>query len=166
MKPAGPVVRDLVLVGGGHSHVTVLKQFAMRPMAGVRLTLITSAVHTPYSGMLPGYISGFYSYDDVHIDLSRLARFAGARLVHAEARGLDTEAQRVLLRGRPPLAYDVLSLNLGITPALSTVSGAAENTTPVKPINGWASSDSRQLLKLAKGPESPRTVGFVLQMLV
>jgi selenide,water dikinase len=39
--------------------------------------------------MLPGYISGFYNYDEVHIDLSRLARFAGARLVHAEARGLD-----------------------------------------------------------------------------
>lgn len=43
----------------------------------------------PRSGMLPGYISGFYNYDEVHIDLSRLARFAGARLVHAEARGLD-----------------------------------------------------------------------------
>lgn len=41
--------------------------------------------------MLPGYISGFYSYDEVHIDLSRLARFAGARLIHAEARGLDTQ---------------------------------------------------------------------------
>ena len=86
--------------------------------------------------MLPGYVSGFYSYDDVHIDLSCLARFAGARLVHAEARGLDLHARRVLLAGRPPLRYDVLSLNLGITPALSMVPGAAQHTTPVKPISG------------------------------
>lgn len=49
---------------------------------------------------------------------------------------LPKQGQRVLLRGRPPVRYDVLSLNLGITPALSAVPGAAEHTTPVKPING------------------------------
>ena len=137
--------------------------------------------------MLPGYLSGYYTHDDVHIDLARLARFAGARFVHAEAAGLDLQvcvcagaggggqgeggeeegngqgalvrqchppdqlhpasplcsprlspqAQRVLLRGgRPPLRYDLLSLNLGITPALSRVPGAAQHTTPVKPISG------------------------------
>ena len=43
----------------------------------------------------------------------------------------------MLLRGRPPLPYDVLSLNMGITPALSIVPGAAQHTTPVKPIGGW-----------------------------
>ena len=43
------------------------------------------------SGMLPGYVSGFYSYDDCHIDLERLARFANARLIHAEARGIDLQ---------------------------------------------------------------------------
>lgn len=103
LGPPRPPVRDLVLLGGGHSHVEVLRSFGMRPLPGVRLTLISRDLHTPYSGMLPGYVAGFYSYDDVHIDLARLAAFASARLVHAEACGLDTRARRVALRGRPPM---------------------------------------------------------------
>jgi selenide,water dikinase len=129
-----PIARDIVLIGGGHSHVGVLKRFGMLPEPGVRLTVICTDVHTPYSGMLPGYIAGHYSYDDVHIDLSRLAVFAGARLYRDEVIGIDRAAGTVLCRNRPPVAYDRLSINTGSTPQLGGVPGAAEHVVPVKPI--------------------------------
>ncbi|MBC7202816.1 MAG: selenide, water dikinase SelD, partial [Pusillimonas sp.] len=129
-----PVVRDIVLVGGGHSHVIVLRMFAMKPMPGVRLTVICTDTDTPYSGMLPGYVAGHYSYNDVHIDVRKLAEFAGARYFKDEVTGIDRGMQRVLCRNRPAVPYDVLSVNVGATPAVNTVPGALEYSIPVKPI--------------------------------
>ena len=130
-----PVLKDIILVGGGHSHVVVLRRFGMHPLPGVRLTLICREMQTPYSGMLPGYIAGHYSYDEVHIDLGRLAQFAGARFFHDEALGMDRNAGKVICRSRPPVPYDRLSINIGSTPAVGQVTGAAEYAVPVKPIH-------------------------------
>jgi selenide,water dikinase len=132
-----PVLKDVVLVGAGHSHVTVLRMFGMKPIPGVRLTLISREVHTPYSGMLPGLIAGHYGFDDAHIDTGPLARFAGARLYQDEVIDLDLAGRRVICRARPPVPYDLVSLNIGSTPNTANVPGASEHAIPVKPIDGF-----------------------------
>ncbi|EWG98896.1 hypothetical protein [Halomonas sp. BC04] len=134
-QPQQPVLRDIVLVGGGHTHVGVLKRFAMKPEPGVRLTMVCRDTHTPYSGMLPGYVAGHYAYDDVHIDLRRLAEYAGARFFSDEVIGIDQATQTVLCRSRPPVPYDWMSINIGSTPSVNAVSGAGEHAVPVKPIH-------------------------------
>ena len=149
-----PVTKDLVLVGGGHSHVGVLKGFGSKPMPGVRLTLITRDVHTPYSGMLPGLIAGHYEFDETHIDLGPLSQFSGARLYHDEVIGLDLDSKRILCRSRPPVPYDLVSINIGSTPTLDPVPGAAESVVPVKPIGNfltrWAEVRQRVLARAGK----------------
>ena len=137
----------IVLVGGGHSHVGVLRSFGVRPVSNVRLTLISTDTQAPYSGMLPGYVAGHYSHADVHIDLQRLATFAGATLCHDEVIGIDRDAQTVLRRNGAPVHYDFLSLNLGATPQVARVPGALEHSIPVKPI---ASFNQRWLALLER----------------
>jgi len=134
---AQPVVKDLVLIGGGHSHVYVLKMLAMKPEPGVRVTLIAKDLHTPYSGMLPGLVAGHYTWEETHVDLEPLCRLGKHRVIHDEAVGIDHENNRVQLKsGRPGVRFDTLSIDIGITPS-AQVRGSSENTTPVKPIFGF-----------------------------
>jgi selenide, water dikinase len=131
---ASPLLKDLVLVGGGHTHVHVLKSFGLTPMPGVRLTLIGRDVETPYSGMIPGFVAGHYTFDECHIDLAWLCASTGARLVRDEAIGIDRASRQVLLKDGPAVSYDLLSIDVGSAPNLETIPGARQWATPVKPI--------------------------------
>jgi selenide, water dikinase len=75
---------NLAMIGGGHSHAMptavnyALRLFSTNSVPNLRLTLISDVEDTPYSGMLPGYIAGFYSYSQCHINLRKLAMSAQA----------------------------------------------------------------------------------------
>lgn len=152
---------DVVLVGGGHTHALVLRRWGMAPMPGVRLTLITDLIDTPYSGMLPSYVAGRYTFDEAHIDLRPLTRFAQCRLIVDRAVGLDLARQRVQCANHPPIAYDVLSIDTGSTPATVTVPGAAEHTIPAKPVPDLLRQWQTMVEAVEANPQTPLTLGVV-----
>ena len=150
--PTLPLVKDLVLVGGGHAHALVLRMWGMKPVPGLRLTLINPGPVAPYTGMLPGHIAGHYRRDEMMIDLVRLARFAGARLILDQALGIERDAMRIHLSGRPPVAYDLASLDIGITSDLPALAGAADHAVSAKPLGAYA---ARWEEFLARAPDAP-----------
>ncbi|WP_088890770.1 selenide, water dikinase SelD [Leptolyngbya ohadii] len=156
-----PIQKDLILIGGGHSHAIVLKQLGMNPIPGVRLTLITDVSHTPYSGMLPGYIAGAYTFDECHIDLRPLCEFAQGQMIVDRAIGLDLKENRVLFADRPPIAFDVVSIDIGSTPAAVTIPGAAEYAIPVKPISQFLQRWDRVVDRITKQSDSPIRIAVV-----
>ena len=152
------ILKEVVLIGGGHAHVHVIKMIGMKPIPGVRVTVISRDVLTPYSGMLPGHIAGFYSSEQCHIDLIKLTSFAQIRLIHCEATGLDKQQKLVHLKdGRPPIRYDILSIDIGSCPRPLPISFTHSFTTPitaVKPIDSFSNRWKITLQSILQNPPS------------
>ncbi len=156
-----PIVKNLVLIGGGHSHAIVMKMFGMKPLTGVRLTLITTASETAYSGMLPGYIAGFYSHNECHIDLRPLANFAQAQLYIDTVVALDLKNNKVLCANGLAVDFDVLSIDIGSTPAIMSVSGAAEYAIAAKPVSQLLEHWYELIAAVSKNPQEPIRIAIV-----
>jgi len=155
-SPSAPSIRhDLVLVGGGHAHIQVLKRWAMAPVPGARLTLVVDRPIAVYSGMVPGFVAGQYSRDALEIDVRPLALRAGARCIVAAATGVDPTGRRLLLNGRPPIVYDTVSLDVGSTVAGLEVPGARDHALPTRPIGEFVRRVG-EVLAAARGRESFR----------
>ncbi len=134
-----PLTRDLVLIGGGHTHALVLRKWGMNPLPGVRVSVINPGPTAPYSGMLPGFVAGHYTRDELDIDLVRLARFAGARLINGYATAINRDAQTITVAGRPPIGYDVAAIDVGITSTMPELQGFSAHAIPAKPLGNFAS---------------------------
>ena len=128
-------MKQLLLLGGGHSHVEVIRRFGLAPPPATRIVLASPDRHTPYSGMLPGFVSGHYAFDECHIDLDRLCGNANVHFHRAAAAAIDPQRKSVTLCDGTSLEYDVVSFNIGSTPPAHAVPGALEHAIQVKPVS-------------------------------
>ncbi|WP_415234098.1 selenide, water dikinase SelD [Pseudorhodobacter sp.] len=153
--PPWPQLRDLLLIGGGHAHALILRKWGMQPQAGTRITVINPGPVAPYTGMLPGHIAGHYARAEMMIDLVRLGRFAGARVILGRAAGLDRTAQQVILHDGRRLRYDVASIDIGIASNLPDLAGFDDHAVAAKPLGRYA---ERWEDFVATAPQTPHVV--------
>ncbi len=130
-----PINNDLVLIGGGHSHIMLIMELSKKPIQGNRITLISNEIDTPYSGMIPGFIEGIYSWRETHIDLYKLCFKLDIRFIHSEVLEISANNKEIILKNRPKIKFDVLSINTGIQSSNKTIKGALKYCVPVKPIS-------------------------------
>lgn len=149
-------------MGGGHAHVQVLRGLARTPAAGVQLTVVLDRAEAVYSGMVPGLVAGDYRAGELEIDVARLARRAGARvLLHAATR-VDPTARRIELDGAPPLAYGVASLDVGATLRGLELPGVRQHALATRPIGDLvARFDARLAAVSAARPGARLEVAIV-----
>ncbi len=126
--------RRLLLIGGGHTHVEVIRRWGLNPEPDVTVTLLSPGRHTPYSGMLPGYVAGHYRFEDCHIDLEALCQRTGIVRIDGAVSGLDLRHRKAYCSDNAELSFDLVSIDTGSTPVIASIPGAERHGTPVKPV--------------------------------
>lgn len=126
--------RQLLLIGGGHAHVEVIRRWGLASEPGVAVTLISPGRYTPYSGMLPGYVAGHYGFNDCHIDLDALCLRSGIIRIDGAVDSLDLTHRGAYCGNGAVQRFDIVSIDTGSAPAISGIPGADRHGTPVKPV--------------------------------
>lgn len=124
----------LVLIGGGHAHVAVLKALAKQTQPDLRLTVITPQAYSSYSGMLPGWLAGHYSLEECQINLAPLIVAAQGELILEKVIRLDANQQCLETASGQLIQYDLLSINIGSETALPVHS--SNHLIPIRPLEG------------------------------
>jgi NADH dehydrogenase FAD-containing subunit len=126
--------KHLVLVGGGHAHLTVIKHIDAFVEKGHDVTLISPTTHHYYSGMGPGVLSGIYRPQQIWFNVRKMALDRGASFVQGVVAKVDAEHNMVLLDSGDDVGYDVVSFNTGSEVPMRGIEGFEEHIFPVKPI--------------------------------
>jgi pyridine nucleotide-disulfide oxidoreductase family protein len=127
-------MKKLLLLGGGHAHVHVLKSLIETPLREVEVTLVSPFARQVYSGMLPGWVAGHYTIDDCVIPLAPLVQKAGVTFRQTAAVSLDLTRNVVHCADGCEVAFDLLSIDTGPIANIETIPGAKENAITIRPI--------------------------------
>ena len=125
--------RRIVLLGVGHTHAHVMRQWAVDPLPNTELVCISKFPFATYSGMLPGTLAGQFAPDEMQVRLHPLAQKVNARLMLANVTGLDADRQTLRFSDAEPLRFDALSVGVGSMPA-GWLELKAAIVVPIKPM--------------------------------
>ena len=127
--------REVILVGGGHSHVQVLESFSGQPLDSARVTVVVDKPIAVYSGMVPGFVAGQYKERELEIDVPQLCKWAGVECLVQPVELVDAANRQMVLLGGERLSYDLASINVGSTVAGLDLPGIREFAIPTRPIS-------------------------------
>ncbi len=153
-----PDRKTVVLVGGGHAHVQVLRRWAMDPPPDARTIVVLDRAVAVYSGMVPGYVAGDYAHEELEIDVVPLARRAGAGVLLSAAVDIDPVRHEITLEGRPPIRFDLASIDVGSTVRGLELPGVREHALATRPIGRFVRELDARVDHLTALDGRPRVV--------
>jgi pyridine nucleotide-disulfide oxidoreductase family protein len=156
--------KRLVLVGGGHAHVQVIKglNHASRPQ-NLDVILIDLTDHPCYSGMVPSLLSGIYSPEETLIELRPLASWSGIQFIQDRVIDIDTANKIVITAGKQRISFDAISIDIGSTSrGLIDIPGAKKYCIPTRPISELVRRVELATIALVENSYKQRPVNVIV----
>jgi selenide,water dikinase len=128
----------------------------MDPPANLRLQVVLDRPVAVYSGMVPAFVAGEYALHELEIDVLPLARRAKASVILSAAVDLDPVRKEITLEGRPPIRFDLASLDVGSTVRGLDLPGVSKHTLATRPIGRFVRMIDERLDAFEQLEHSPR----------
>jgi NADH dehydrogenase FAD-containing subunit len=151
--------KHLVLVGGGHAHLTMLANCRDYADRGIRVTLVSVSPYHYYSGMGPGLLAGTYRPQDIRFHIRKMVEDRGAGFVEDRVIRVDPKERVLFLESGRLIGYDIVSFNTGSDVVLPPGGQDHENVFPVKPIVSLLSARRAVIARLRQGRTGIAVIG-------
>lgn len=126
--------KHLVLVGGGHAHMTTMLNLRDYIDRGHRVTLVSPSPYQYYSGMGPGLLGGTYRPEQVRFHIRKMVEKRGGKFVEDRVVRIEASPRRLVLASGNSLDYDIASFNTGSSVPMEKAGAAGDDVIAVKPI--------------------------------
>lgn len=138
--------KHLVLVGGGHAHLSTLTNIRQFIERGHNVTVVGPSPYHYYSGMGPGMLGKTYAPADIRFTIKRMVEKQGGEFLLDAATRIDPARKILYLAAGEAISYDILSFNTGsYVPRSDIVSQQGEDIFSVKPIEQLMAAQTRIL---------------------
>ena len=148
--------KHLILVGGGHAHMTIMVNLREYIERGHQVTLIGPSAYHYYSGMGPGLLGGIYRPQEARFHVKKMVEDRGAAFIQDTVTRIDPDRKVLLLKSGGEIAYDVVSCNTGSTVPTDEDRVAGDHIFTVKPIENLIKV--RQMLQAGLGTRTPKLI--------
>eukprot|EP01129_Flabellula_baltica_P011412 TRINITY_DN4991_c0_g1_i2.p1 TRINITY_DN4991_c0_g1~~TRINITY_DN4991_c0_g1_i2.p1 ORF type:complete len:370 (-),score=80.89 TRINITY_DN4991_c0_g1_i2:47-1156(-) len=125
----------LLLLGGGHAHVQVMKYLKEKRYHIIQTTVIADYPLAYYSGMLPGCVASLYDEEDIQIDVEALAGECDIEWKQGKVVEIIADRGLVVLASGEEVDFHFCSVNIGSTTLGYDVPGVDLYALATRPIS-------------------------------
>ncbi|MFA9422007.1 MAG: FAD-dependent oxidoreductase [Sedimentibacter sp.] len=124
---------NIVLVGGGHTHLELLRMAKGDQKFLDKVILISDNRYTYYSGMISSWLEGIYTKEESSVDLEAIALRYGIYFINSPVVKIDAKNKQLLLGNEEIIKYEMVSFDIGSTSEKLDEKKINNNQFTVKP---------------------------------